>query len=274
MKRHTGRTQRRRAPSPPRQGADKTGSKWIPAPKPGPKKVTTVKRGKASKPKPAPKKSAAASIVVTPELRARALRIVDGLKEAYPDAHCELDFTNALEALVATILAAQCTDARVNMVTPALFKKYRTPQDYLKATDETLQNEIRSTGFFNNKTKAIKAACRMIVEKFGGEVPKTMVELVQLPGVGRKTANVILVNIHGIPGVVVDTHVLRNSNRMGFSTHHDADKVEQDMMAAFPESEWNALSHLMAWHGRRCCTARNPNCDECPISDDCPKLID
>ena len=277
MKRQTGRTQRRRAPKPPRQGADKTGSRWLPSPKPGPKKAAPAKPAQAVKPKASPKKSARPApeaMVATPELRARALRIVDGLKQAYPDAHCELDFTNALEALVATILAAQCTDARVNMVTPALFKKYRTPQDYLKAPDATLQDEIRSTGFFNNKTKAIKAACRMIVEKFGGEVPKTMEELVRLPGVGRKTANVILVNIHGIPGVVVDTHVLRNSNRMGFSTHHDPDKVEQDMMAAFPKSEWNALSHLMAWHGRRCCTARNPQCDECPIADDCPKLID
>jgi endonuclease-3 len=212
--------------------------------------------------------------VVTPELRARALRVVDGLKEAYPDARCELDFSNALEALVATILAAQCTDARVNMVTPALFQKYRTPQDYLQAPDTTLQNEIRSTGFFNNKTKAIKAACRMLVEKFNGAMPRTMEELVQLPGVGRKTANVILVNIHDVPGVVVDTHMLRNAKRMGFSTNHDPDKVERDMMAAFPENEWIALSHLVPWHGRRCCTARNPNCDGCPIADDCPKLID
>jgi endonuclease-3 len=202
------------------------------------------------------------------------LRIVDGLREAYPDARCELDFTNALEALVATILAAQCTDARVNMVTPALFAKYRTPRDYLNAPDAVLQDEIRSTGFFNNKTKAVKAACRVITERFGGEVPRTMEELVQLPGVGRKTANVILVNIHDIPGVVVDTHMLRNSKRMGFSTNHDADKVEQDMMAAFPRSEWIALSHLVPWHGRRCCTARDPKCNECPIADDCPKIIE
>lgn len=220
------------------------------------------------------KKPASAALAVTPQLRRRALNIIDGLKEAYPDARCELDFTNALELLVATILAAQCTDARVNMVTPALFKKYWTPQDYLNTPDDVLREEIRSTGFFNNKTKAIKAACRTLVDRFGGTMPRTMDELLQLPGVGRKSANVILVNVYGIPGVVVDTHMLRLSNRMGFSVQHDAGKVEQDMMAAFPVSEWIALSHRIAWHGRRCCTARKPNCDECPIADDCPKLID
>jgi len=213
-------------------------------------------------------------VPVTPDLKRRALRVVDGLKDAYPDARCELDFSNALEALVASILAAQCTDARVNMVTPELFKKYRKPQDYLDTPDEVLQEEIRSTGFFNNKTKAIKAACRTIVEEFGGKMPKSMDDLVKLPGVGRKTANVILTNIHKVPGIVVDTHMLRLSNRMGFSTNRDADKVERDMMAAFPETTWISLSHLIPWHGRRCCTARKPNCDECPISDDCPKLLD
>jgi endonuclease-3 len=270
MKRQTARTQRRKAPRPPKPAAVKPRVKALrtstrPAPKvaAAKKKVSPKKKAKRA---PAP-------VVVTPELRARALRIVDGLKEAYPDARCELDFSNALEALVATILAAQCTDARVNMVTPALFAKYRTPQDYLGTPDAVLQDEIRSTGFFNNKTKAIKAACRVIMVRFNGEVPRTMEELVQLPGVGRKTANVILVNIHNVPGVVVDTHMLRNSNRMGFSTQHDADKVEQDMMAAFPRSEWIALSHLVPWHGRRCCTARDPRCNECPIAGDCPKLI-
>ncbi len=214
------------------------------------------------------------ALIVTPDLRRRALRVIDGLKEAYPDARCELDFTNALELLIATILAAQCTDARVNMVTPALFKKYRTPQDYVATPDDVLREEIRSTGFFNNKTKSIKAACRTLVEHFGGQMPSTMEGLLQLPGVGRKSANVILVNVYGIPGVVVDTHMLRLSNRMGFSTSQDAEEVERDMMAAFPENEWIALSHRIAWHGRRCCTARKPNCDECPVADDCPKLID
>jgi endonuclease-3 len=261
MKRTTARSQRRRAPRPPRPLA---ATKTRPA------------KGKAT-PKTPPKQSARkapAAIVVTPELRARALRVIDGLKEAYPDAHCELDFTNALEALVASILAAQCTDARVNMVTPSLFKKYRTPQDYLQTTDATLQDEIRSTGFFNNKTRAIKSASRVMVERFGGKMPLTMDDLLELPGVGRKTANVILGNVYKVPGIVVDTHMLRISRRLGFTVEKDATKVEHDMMAVLPAGEWISLSHLIPWHGRRCCTARNPKCDECPIADDCPKLIE
>ncbi len=263
MKRTTARSQRRRAPRV---------SRPVLRSKPVPKNAGRPASPKPTKRKVAPKKPA--PVVVTPELRRRALRLLDDLKEAYPDARCELDFSNALEALVSTILAAQCTDARVNMVTPALFKKYPTARDYLNAPDDVLKDEIRSTGFFNNKTKAIKAAAKLLIEKFNGEMPRTMEELVQLPGVGRKTANVILANIYGVPGVVVDTHMLRLSNRMGFSTNHDADKVERDMMAIFPESTWISLSHLIPWHGRRCCTARNPNCDECPAADDCPKLIE
>jgi endonuclease-3 len=262
VKRTTARSQRRKAPRVARP---------IAAGKP------LSKQGKSAMPKPASKKAAPkkpAPLVVTPELRRRALRLLDGLQEAYPDAHCELDFTNALEALVACILAAQCTDARVNMVTPLLFKKYPTACDYLNTPDDVLKEEIKSTGFFNNKTKAIKAAAKLLVEKFNGEMPGTMDELVQLPGVGRKTANVILANIYRVPGIVVDTHMLRLSNRMGFSVLHDADKVERDMMAIFPESTWISLSHRIPWHGRRCCTARKPNCDECPVADDCPKLIE
>jgi endonuclease-3 len=215
-----------------------------------------------------------AAIVVTPELRRRALRVVDGLNEAYPDAHCELDFSNALEALVASILAAQSTDARVNMVTPSLFKKYRTPKDYVDAPDETLKQEIHSTGFFNNKTKAIKSASRAVIERFGGEMPRTMEDLVGLPGVGRKTANVILGNVYKIPGIVVDTHMLRIARRLGFTVQTDAEKVERDVMALLPESEWIHFSHLIPWHGRRCCTARNPDCPACPVAEDCPKLIE
>jgi len=271
MKRSTARFQRRKAPRmpaplPPR--ASKAGPK-----KKGPAPPAPKPRAKPARRGAAPKKMPAA-IAVTPELRRRALRVIDGLKEAYPDAHCELDSTNALEALVASILAAQCTDARVNMVTPSLFKKYPTPQDYLNTPDQTLQDEIRSTGFFNNKTRAIKSASRVIVERFGGVMPRTMEELLQLPGVGRKTANVILGNVYRVPGIVVDTHMLRLSRRMGFSVETNADRVERDMMAAFPEGEWNKLSHLIPWHGRRCCTARNPNCAECPIAGDCPQLID
>jgi endonuclease-3 len=268
MKRTTAHSQRRKAPTPPRPVPvlkPKAKSSRPAPPRAVAKKATVLTKKAPRKP---------ATIAVTPELKRRALHLLDGLKEGYPDAHCELDFTNALEALVASILAAQCTDARVNMVTPSLFQKYRTPQDYLNTPDETLQNEIRSTGFFNNKTKAIKSACRVMVERFGGQMPRTMDELVDLPGVGRKTANVILGNVYKIPGIVVDTHMLRLSNRMGFSVQKDAEKVERDMMAAFPENEWIKFSHLIPWHGRRCCTARKPNCDDCPVAEDCPKLID
>ena len=262
MKRTTARSQRRKAPRITRPIAPS---------KPLPRQGTSATR-KPGKRKAAPKTST--PVVVTPELRRRALRLLDNLKEAYPDARCELDFTNALEALVATILAAQCTDARVNMVTPHLFKKYPTAQDYLDADEDTFKEEIKSTGFFNNKTKAIKAAAKLLVEKFDGQMPKTMEQLVQLPGVGRKTANVILANIYNIPGIVVDTHMLRLSRRMGFTTQVDAEKVEQDMMNIFPSAERIKLSHLIPWHGRRCCTAHNPRCEECPVAEYCPKLIE
>lgn len=270
MKRTTARTQRRKAPVPPRPAPPRAKAgpqKKKPRPLPPDQRAKSSRRTIA--PAALPK-----AIPVTPELKRRALRVLDGLKEAYPDARCELDFTNALEALVATILAAQSTDARVNMVTPSLFMKYRTPQDYLDTPDDTLKQEIHSTGFFNNKTKAIKEASRAILEKFGGEVPRTMDELVQLPGVGRKTANVILANIHRIPGIVVDTHMLRLSRRLGFTVETDANKVERDMMEIFPQGEWIRLSHLIPWHGRRCCTAKNPDCPGCPVTEDCPKLIE
>ncbi|HET6462985.1 MAG TPA: endonuclease III, partial [Candidatus Krumholzibacteria bacterium] len=192
----------------------------------------------------------------------------------YPDAHCELDFTNALEALVASVLAAQSTDAMVNTVTPLLFKKYPTPQAYLDADEDTLKKEIHSTGFFNNKTKSIRNASRAIIEKFGGKMPRTMDDLVSLPGVGRKTANVILGNVYKVPGIVVDTHMLRIAKRLGFTVQTDAEKVERDIMAIFPESVWINFSHLIPWHGRRCCTARAPQCETCPVAPDCPKLID
>jgi endonuclease-3 len=205
--------------------------------------------------------------------RKRALRIVDGLKKEYPDAKIALDFTNALELLVATILSAQCTDQRVNMVTPDLFKKFRTPQDYLDASDEELIEAIRSTGFFNNKSKSIKKACRSIVDDFGGEVPGTMDELLTLAGVGRKTANCLLGNIFGVPGIVVDTHMIRLSRRMGLSDQKDPDKIELDLMELFPRDDWTLSSHLITSHGRKWCSARRPLCDECPVADDCPKNI-
>jgi endonuclease-3 len=255
MKRTTARTQRRRAPAMPK----------APLPKPGKKKP-----GKA-KPLPKQLKAKPSKRTVPPR---KLLRVLDDLKEAYPDAHCELDFTNALEALVASILAAQSTDAMVNTVTPELFRKYKTPQDYLDVPEDTLKQEIHSTGFFNNKCKSIKNASRAIIQKFNGKMPRTMDELVSLPGVGRKTANVILGNVYKVPGIVVDTHMLRIARRLGFTVQTDAEKVERDVMAILPESEWIKFSHFIPWHGRRCCTARAPQCETCPVAPDCPKLIE
>jgi endonuclease III len=273
MKRTTAGSQRRKAPRIPKsipripdKGSSAT-KKTRPKPLPPDQKAVPARRRVTAKQLPK-------AIPITPELRRRGLRVVDGLKEAYPDVHCELDFTNGLEALVACILAAQSTDARVNMVTPNLFRKYRTPQDYLDTPEDTLKEEIHSTGFFNNKTKAIKAASRALIERFGGEMPRTMDELVSLPGVGRKTANVILGNVYNVPGIVVDTHMLRVARRLGFTVQTDAEKVERDVMAILPESEWINFSRLIPWHGRRCCTARAPQCEICPVAEDCPKLIE
>jgi endonuclease-3 len=269
MKRTTARGQRRRAPllpkpvSSPSHGGLAKRSKPLPA----------SQKAKPSR-RTAPPKKLPAAIQVTPELKRRALRVVDGLKEAYPDAHCELDFTNALEALVASILAAQSTDAMVNTVTPVLFRKYPTPQAYLDTPEDTLKKEIHSTGFFNNKCKSIKNASRAIIDKFGGKMPRTMDDLLELPGVGRKTANVILGNVYSVPGIVVDTHMLRIARRLGFTVQADAEKVERDVMAILPENEWINFSHLIPWHGRRCCTARAPQCETCPVAPDCPKLIE
>ena len=269
MKRTTARTQRRKATIVPKRSpapVNKPNGKKKPKPlPPGPKAKLSPRSVKAKPPVASP---------VTPDLKRRAMRVLDGLNEAYPDAHCELDFTNALEALVASVLAAQSTDAMVNTVTPALFKKYPTPQAYVDADEDTLKKEIHSTGFFNNKTKSIKNASRAIIEKFGGKMPRTMEDLVSLPGVGRKTANVILGNVYKVPGIVVDTHMLRIARRLGFTVQTDAEKVERDVMAILPESVWINFSHLIPWHGRRCCTARAPQCDTCPVAPDCPKLID
>lgn len=205
--------------------------------------------------------------------RKRALRILDALKREYPDARVALDFTNALELLVATILAAQCTDQRVNIVTKDLFEKYRSAQDYVDAPDEELIEAIRSTGFFNNKTRSIKNTCRSIVDDFCGEVPRTMEELLTLSGVGRKTANCLLGNVFGVPGIVVDTHMIRLARRMGFTAQKDPDKIEFDLMELFPREDWTLSSHLIASHGRKWCTARKPLCGDCPVADDCPKNL-
>ena len=203
----------------------------------------------------------------------RTKKIVLGLRKAYPDAHCELNHSNPLELLIATILSAQCTDKRVNMVTPDLFKKYRSAADYAKAPAADLENAIKTTGFFRNKTKSIQTCCRTLVEKHGGEVPRTMEELITLGGVGRKTANVVLGNAFNINcGVVVDTHVARLSHRLGLTREKAPEKIEQDLMQLVPRDEWTLFSHLLIWHGRRRCFARNPDCPNCEVRALCPRI--
>ena len=183
--------------------------------------------------------------------RARTEEIIRRLKAAYPDARCSLNFSNALELLVATVLSAQCTDERVNSVTTSLFRKYRTAQDYAEAPAGELEEDIRSTGFYRNKAKAIRACCAELVRRFGGEVPAEMDVLVQLPGIGRKTANVILGNAYNIAsGIVVDTHVRRLAGRLGLSSHTDPDKIEQDLLAVVPREDWIIFAHLLILHGR------------------------
>ena len=192
------------------------------------------------------------------------------LEKLYPDAHCELDFKNPFQLLIATILSAQCTDKRVNIVTKDLFKVLKKPADGLKISQEALENIIRTTGFFRNKAKSILGACRVLSEDYGGEVPRTMEELVQIPGVGRKTANVVLGNAFNLPGLPCDTHVIRLSNRLGLTKSQDAVQVEKDLMPLFKPEQWCNTSHLLIWHGRRCCAARKPDCERCPLVSVCP----
>lgn len=195
--------------------------------------------------------------------------ILQLLEEHYPEAHVTLDFANPLELVVATVLSAQCTDVRVNQVTPGLFQKYPTAKDYAQAPQEELEEAIRPTGFFRNKAKAIKGICQALVDNFGGEVPASLEELVKLPGVGRKTANVILGNAFGIPGLVVDTHLGRVSQRLGLTANADPVKIEFDLMPLVPREKWTQFSHQMIWHGRELCTARNPKCPLCPLLPYC-----
>ncbi len=207
----------------------------------------------------------------------RTAQLVRRLPQVYPDAHCELDFKTPLQLLVATILSAQCTDKRVNLVTPALFKTYRTAQDFAAAEPAKLEQAIQSTGFFRNKARSIRAAAAAIVEKHGGKVPRTMAELHELPGVGRKTANVVLGNAFQIDeGIVVDTHVARVSQRLGLTKETDAVKIERELMKLVPRAHWTNWSHWLIWHGRRRCFARKPDCENCEILKLCPtgpKLI-
>ena len=205
------------------------------------------------------------------ELKAHALTILARLKKEYPDAHCELDFETPLQLLIATILSAQCTDKRVNMVTPDLFKKYPDAESLSKADQTELEETIKSTGFFRNKTKSLLGMSAAVAERHGGAVPSTMEELVKLPGVGRKTANVVLGNAFGIDeGIVVDTHVGRLSVRLGFTNETDPVKVEQALTKLFPREDWTLLSHLLIFHGRRVCVARVPRCGSCVLADVCP----
>jgi len=201
----------------------------------------------------------------------RARSVIRILKRQYPDAECSLNFRNPLQLLVATILSAQCTDARVNMVIKDLFQKYRSAKDYANADPDELSEIIRSTGFFRNKTKSIIGTGKALVEKHGGKVPNSMAELNALPGVGRKTANVVLGNAFGIDeGVVVDTHVGRISNRLKLTQHKDAIKIERDLMEIVPRKDWTLFPHLMINHGREICQARKPQCEACLIQPHCP----
>jgi endonuclease-3 len=204
-------------------------------------------------------------------VRERVAQLVEALPEVYPGAHCELDFTTPLQLLVATILSAQCTDKRVNMVTPKLFARYRSAADFAAAPQADLEEAIRSTGFFRNKAKSIRAATAAIEEQHGGNVPDTMEALHALPGVGRKTANVVLGNAFGKDeGIVVDTHVARLSERLRLTKQTDAEKIESDLMKTVPRKHWTMWSHWLIWHGRRRCFARKPDCHQCEIFRLCP----
>src|SRR6201991_787880 len=205
------------------------------------------------------------------QLKERLGHILRALKKTYPQATCALNHANPFELLVATILSAQCTDERVNIVTANLFRKYRKPEDYLKVPARELEKDIQSTGFFRNKTKSIQGTSKMLIEQYGGEVPHTMDELLELPGVARKTANVVLGNAFGIKaGVVVDTHVTRLSHRLAFSQEKTAEKIEKDLIEIVPRKDWVIFPHLIIFHGRKTCKARNPQCEECVIEKQCP----
>jgi endonuclease III len=215
--------------------------------------------------------SAASSLTRDSPIEERAPAIIRILHRTYPDAHVALDFTNPFECLIATILSAQCTDERVNIVTKELFRKYHGPADYLAVPEDELREDIRSTGFFNQKTKSIRGACARIVEAYGGEVPDTMEDLVTLPGVARKTANIVLGNGYGkVEGIAVDTHVRRLANRLGFSDEKDPDKIERDLMRLVPRKRWFPFTYTLIDHGRAVCHARNPRCDGCPLNRLCP----
>src|SRR6201998_1998139 len=231
--------------------------------KPNKKKLTK----KASAKRPAAKRTAGAAAGTDPK---RGTAILAGLDAAYPDATCELNYSNAFQLLIATILSAQCTDVRVNQVTAELFKKYSKPEDFAYASPTELEKEIRPTGFFRNKTKSIMGASKGLIERFGGEVPRTMEEILTLPGVARKTGNVVLGTAYGIAsGVVVDTHVIRLANRLELTKAQEPKRIEQDLMQVIPKDKWLKFSHQLIWHGRRVCAARKPKCAECTLESLC-----
>lgn len=206
-------------------------------------------------------------------LQQRAHLLAKKFRNLYPDAHCELDYSNSLELLIATILSAQCTDVRVNQVTPKLFQRCKKVEDYASISQEELETLIHSTGFFRNKATSIRKTAAALLEKHAGKIPQSLAELSALPGVGRKTANVVLSNVFEIhEGVVVDTHVGRLSQRLGLTRHHQPVKIEQDLMKLFPQKDWGILSHWLIWHGRRHCYARKPDCKDCELRSLCPSV--
>ena len=246
------------------------------AKKPMPKKPVAkkpvAKKSAAAQPTraPAPRRPLGKSRAAEQERLAQVLDILDKL---YPDAHCELNYNSPFELLIAVILSAQCTDDRVNMITPELFRRYPDPRALADSDPDELERIIYSTGFYHNKAKNIRAAARQLVDKFGGQVPRTMPELLSLPGVARKTANVVLGTAYGIPsGVVVDTHIARLSQRLGMTRHSDAVKIEDDLTAKWPQERWIMSAHRLIWHGRRVCNARKPSCHSCALAPLCPSL--
>ncbi len=202
--------------------------------------------------------------------RERAYQVYAELEKLYPDIRCTLNYKNAFQLMLMTSLAAQCTDARVNLVCEDLFKKYKTPEDFLKVPLKELEKDVQPCGFYRNKAKNIQGACRLLVEEYGGKMPETMEDLVRFPGVGRKTANVILGECFGKQGVIVDTHCTRLVNRLGFAKGTDAVKLERDLMKVWPSDRWTLFSHFMVFHGRAVCTARAPRCSQCTLRDLCP----
>jgi len=229
-----------------------------------------IKKKKSSAAKTKPKKTTQKQIASTKIDPKRVAAILKRIDEAYPNATCELNHSNAFQLLIATILSAQCTDVRVNQVTATLFEKYPTPEAFAHANPRELEQDIRPTGFFRNKTKSVIGASKAILERFGGQVPRTMEEMLTIPGAARKTSNVVLGTAYGIAsGVVVDTHVQRLSNRLELTRNEDPKKIEQDLMKILPQDRWISFSHQMIWHGRRVCSARNPKCVECSLESLC-----